>query len=94
MAQEGRELEVHINLIPRNERLAVLVLDEQATDGRRKHKRIDFDFLNRNFAVELPGQLFDSNGADDRRQNEETQDRVEEQQTKDPKQQFTSAWRN
>ena len=34
--------EVHINFIPRNERLTVLVLDEQPANGRGERERIYF----------------------------------------------------
>ena len=94
MAQEGRQLEVHINLVPRDEGLAVLVLDEQPAHGGRKRERIDFDFLNRNFAVELFGQLFDGDRADDRRQDEETENGVKKQQADNPTHNFVPSGRN
>ena len=93
VAEKGGELEIHINFVPRNERLAVLVLDQQAADGRREDERIDFDLLNRDFAVELPGQLLDRHAADNRRQNEKADDGVKQHQPENPEPQLAFARR-
>ena len=84
MAKKRRELEVHINFVPRNERFAVLVLDEQAADARGQRERIDFDCLDGNVAVKLPGKLLYRDTADDGRQNQETHNGVKQQQTQRP----------
>ena len=69
VAEERRQLKIHINFVPRNERLTVFVLDEQTANGRRERERIYFYCVNRNFAVELRGQLFYCDVPDNRRQN-------------------------
>ena len=93
LAEKRRELEIHINFVPRNERLAVLVLDEQAAHGRGERERIDFHLLNGDFAVELLGNLFHRHAADDGRQNQETDDGVKEQQPDSPERELAFARR-
>ena len=93
MAQKRRKLEIDIDLVPGNKRLAVLVLDEQAANGDRERERIELHLLDGNFAVELLGQLFDRHGADDGRQDEEAGDGVEQQQPQNPEQQLAPSRR-
>jgi len=67
MSEERRELKIHIDFIPRDERLAIFVLDEQPANRGGEREGIDFYFLDGDSAIELLRKLFDGERADDQR---------------------------
>jgi hypothetical protein len=83
-AKEGDELKVGVGFIKGEKRLAILVFDEQPADGSRKDVRIDPDLANGGLAVELFGELPGGQDFDDPREDQESEDGIEEQRTDGP----------
>ena len=84
MGDERNELEIDVEIVTGNERLAVRLVDHKAVDGSREGKGIEPNGPNGDLAIEQRRQLFNRDDANDRGQHEEPQDGIAEQDAEKP----------
>ena len=89
--QEGRELEVDIQLLPGSEYRAVRFVQRQAADGQGQDERIELHLADRYLAFRGSRQALQQLGLDNRRQYKEAQQHVGQIDRAYPHQSFTPA---